>query len=152
MADRVPVSIRIGGSLPPALLARFLDAVTSDGACSDWEGEPISLDDFDNALPLNLVATEVAWGRFEAIEAFCVEHRLVYARWAGGAPGAFGPERTVFDGAQVRTFAASDDDEVVVAASEVRSLGSYEAVLAYLAAAEAEIPAFTIDCSEGEAP
>ena len=94
---------------------------------------------------LTLAVHDVALGRFEAIETFCVDHALVFARWAGGAPGAFGPERVVFDGTTVRRFSASDDDEILISAETVRGLGSYAAVLSHLAAAELEIPPFRID-------
>ncbi len=89
---------------------------------------------------LTLAVHDVALGRFEAIETFCVDHALVFARWAGGAPGAFGPERVVFDGTTVRRFSASDDDEILISAETVRGLGSYAAVLSHLAAAELEVP------------
>lgn len=95
MADRASVAIRIGGSLSPDLLPGFCAAVESDGAFTDWEGTAFDPDDLDRSVPLYLADHEVAWGRFEAIETFCVDHALVFARWAGGASGAFGPERVV---------------------------------------------------------
>lgn len=145
MADRASVAIRIGGSLSPDLLHGFCAAVASDGAFTDWEGTAFDPDDLDTSVPLYLADHEVAWGRFEAIETFCVDHALVFARWAGGTPGAFGPERVVFDGTTVRRFSASDDDEILISAETVRGLGSYAAVLSHLAAAELEIPPFRID-------
>lgn len=145
MADRASVAIRIGGSLSPDLLPGFCAAVESDGAFTDWEGTAFDPDDLDPSVPLYLADHEVAWGRFEAIETFCVDHALVFARWAGGASGAFGPERVVFDGTTVRSFSASDDDEILISAETVRRLGSYAAVLSHLAAAELEIPLFRID-------
>src|SRR3546814_19257510 len=112
---------------------------------SDWSSDVCSSDlpdDLDPSVPLYLADHGVAWGRFEAIETFCVDHALVFARWAGGASGAFGPERVVFDGTTVRSFSASDDDEILISAETVRRLGSYAAVLSHLAAAELEIPPF----------
>lgn len=147
MADRASVAIRIGGSLSPALLPAFCAAIESDGACNDWEGTAFVPEDIDQSAPLYLANHEVAWGRFEAIEAFCVDHGLLFARWAGGAPGGFGPERVVFDGTTVRSFATSDDDEILVSDETVRGLGSYAAVMSHLAAAELEIPPFRIDGS-----
>ena len=110
-------------------------------------GHRVRSDDLDTSVPLYLADHEVAWGRFEAIEVFCVDHGLVFARWAGGAPGAFGPERVVFDGTSVRSFAASDDDEIMLSAETVRGLGSYAAVLSHLAAAEFEIPPLRVNGS-----
>ncbi|MEG8221805.1 hypothetical protein OSJ57_14380 [Sphingomonas sp. HH69] len=51
----------------------------------------------------------------------------------------------VFDGTTVRSFSASDDDDILISAATVRRLGSYAAVLSHLAAAELEIPPFRID-------
>jgi len=51
----------------------------------------------------------------------------------------------VFDGTTVRSFSASDDDEILISPETVRSLGSYAAVLSHLAAAELEIPPFRIN-------
>jgi hypothetical protein len=133
-ADRCPLT-----SFP------FCAAVESDGAFTDWEGTAFDPDDLDTSVPLYLADHEVAWGRFDAIETFCVDHGLVFARRAGGAPGAFGPERVVFDGTTVRRFSASDDDEILIPVETVRGLGSYAAVLSHLAAAELEIPPFRID-------
>jgi hypothetical protein len=90
---------------------------------------------------------EVAWGRFETIEAFCVDHGLIFARWAGAASGSFGPERVVHDGSISRGFTASDDDEILICADAVRDLGSYVAVMAHFAAAELKIPPFQLDGS-----
>ncbi|MEB0303404.1 hypothetical protein QN348_21200, partial [Mucilaginibacter sp. 5C4] len=95
-------------------------------------------------IPLYLVAHEVAWGIFNEIEAFCQRQGLVYARWSGGAPGSFGPERVVCDGSgSVQHFAASDDDEVMISAELVRSLGSLAAITAYFDKAERVIPPLT---------
>lgn len=58
-----------------------------------------------------------------------------------------GPERVVFDGTSVRSFAASDDDEIMMSAETVRGLGSYAAVLSHLAAAELEIPPLRVNGS-----
>ena len=140
MADRVSVAIRIGGSLPLALLPAFCAAIESDGVCIDWEGTPFDPVLLDQGASLYLAAHDIAWGKFEAIERFCVEHHLLFARWACGAPGSFGPERVVFDGARVRSFAASDDDEILISAETVRGLGSFAAVMAHLAAAQLEMP------------
>ncbi len=145
MADRTSVAIRIGGTLSPALLSAFCAAIESDGACTDWEGSAFVLDDLDPTVPLYLADHEVAWGRFEAIEAFCVDHGLVFARWSGGAAGAFGPERVVFDGKSVSSYASSDDDEILVSADTLRGLGNYPAVMSHIAAAEFVVPALRIE-------
>ena len=60
MADRVSVSIRIGGSLDAADLSDLLAAIAADGATADWEGTPFDLASLDRSTPLALMATEVA--------------------------------------------------------------------------------------------
>jgi hypothetical protein len=137
--DRASVAIRIGGSLSPDLLPGFCAAVENDGAFTDWEGTAFDPNVLDTSVLLYLDDHEVAWGRFVLCRS-CPDLRP----WAGGAPGAFGPERVVFDGATVRSFSASDDDEILISAETVRGLGSYAAVLSHLAAAELEIPPFRI--------
>lgn len=74
---------------------------------------------------------------------FCaaIESDGAFTDWEGTA---FGPERVVFDGTTIRSFSASDDDEILISAETVRGLGSYAAVLSHLAAAELEIPPFRI--------
>lgn len=149
MVDRVCVAIRIGGTLPIALAPAFLDAIESDGARADWEGLPVLHDDLGLDQTLYLVATEVAWGRFEAIEAFCTEHRLPFARWAGGSPGAFDAERVVFDGEDERTYPVTEDDELMVSASDIRVLGSYDAIIAKIVKAEFTVPVFRLTSEAG---
>lgn len=147
MADRASVAIRIGGSLSPAFLPALCAAIETDGACIDWEGTPFDPALLDQRASLYLAGYDVAWGQFEAIERFCVDYHLLFARWAGGASGAFGSERAVFDGARVRSFAASDDDEILISAETVRGLGSFAAVMAHFAAAELDIPPLRMDGS-----
>jgi hypothetical protein len=98
MADRVSVAIKLGGVLPRALLAELEAAIIADSASTDWEGSEFSIADLPVDQPLALMANEVAWGRFETIEQFCRDNQLIFARWAGGYAGSFGPERVVFDG------------------------------------------------------
>lgn len=85
------------------------------------------------------------WGIFEEIEGFAQRAGLVYARWSGGASGSFGPERVVFSGAGApEHFSASDDDEVMLSASDIRQLGSRAAILASLERAELVIPPLSV--------
>jgi len=98
---------------------------------------------------LYLANHEIAWRRFEAIENFCLDQRLIFSCRAGSAPGAFGPERVVFDGSTVRSFAAYDNDEIMLLAETVCSQGNFTAAMAHLAAAELEIPPFRAGGSIG---
>lgn len=90
-ADRASVAIRIGGSLFPDLLPGFSATVESYCAFTDWEGTAFDPDDLDTSVPLYLADHEVAWGRFEAIKAFCFDHALVFARWMAALLGRSAP-------------------------------------------------------------
>lgn len=136
MADRVCVTISIGGALRRELLPDLATAVQSEGACIDWDGTPFALADLVPGQPLTVMAYEVAWGRFEELEWFCRCHSLAFARWSGGCGGSFGPERVVFDGStEPLAFAATEDDEIVLDEGTARHLGSFAAIEAYFAAA-----------------
>ena len=43
MADRVPVSIRIGGTMTAAVLAKFAGMIAFEGLGSEWGGEPFDM-------------------------------------------------------------------------------------------------------------
>ena len=144
MADYVSVSIRIGGSLDTADLPDLLAAIAADGAMADWEGTPFDLASLDRSTPLALMATEVAWGRFDGIEDFCVTHGLAFVRWAGGAAGAFGPERVVFDGETSTCFTASDGNVVLIGLEDVHRLGSCAAIETHFARADFAVPSFVV--------
>jgi hypothetical protein len=144
MADRVSVAIKLGGTLPRALLAKLETAITDDGASIDWEGSEFVVAELPADEALSLMANEVAWGRFEAIEQFCRNNQLIFARWAGGCPGSFGPERVVFDGMDETTFAVTDDDEVMISREDVRRLGSIASIETYFAAADLAVPPLVI--------
>lgn len=144
MADRVSVAIKLGGQLPRSLLADFEAAIISDGASTDWQGSEFSVAELPVDQPLSLMANEVAWGTFEAIEQFCRDNQLMFARWAGGCAGSFGPERLVFNGIEEMTFAVTDDDEVMISRDDVRRLGSIASIETHFAAADLAVPPLVI--------
>ncbi|MDB5580816.1 MAG: hypothetical protein JWR80_5992 [Bradyrhizobium sp.] len=151
MADRVPASIRIGGALSRIHLPTLIAEIEA-AALVDALGDLFRLDHITGAEPLELYANEVTWGRFEDLEAFCVIHRLPFARWSGSYPGSFEAERVIFDGASdPRYYTVTENDVVVVTAAEVRSLGSFDAVLGYLASADPELPPLIILAANEEA-
>ncbi len=60
-------------------------------------------------------------------------------------PGAFGPERVVYEGAgEPRHFALDEDDRVVIARSTMEALGPLEAARCYFDAADFEPPELTV--------
>lgn len=60
MADRVPVTLRLGGTLPATCVVDLMAAISADDAGADWEGEPVTLDRVVAGETLVLVGTEVA--------------------------------------------------------------------------------------------
>src|SRR3546814_3393722 len=103
MADRVSASITIGGALAAGLLPDLLAAIANEGLSTEWDGEPFAADQLACGEPVRLMAHEVAWGRLEALEAFCVTHGLPFARWSGAYAGQWGAERTVFTRSEEHT-------------------------------------------------
>ena len=141
MADRVSASITIGGTLSQSLLPDLSALVEAEGLSTEWDGEPFTLAMFREGAPLELMAHEVAWGRFERLESWCVEHGLPFARWSGGYSGQWGAERTVFTGAgEARSYAADEDDYLLIGRCTAERLGSYEAILAHFAAGDFAVP------------
>lgn len=145
MADRVSASITIGGTLPAALLPELLDLIAFEGLSTEWDGEPFDAAELPTDEPLRLMAHEVAWGRFEQLEAFCAEHGLPFARWSGAYAGQWGAERTVFTGSgEPYGYAADEDDYILIGRCTVERLGSIEAVRAHFDAADFAIPPLSI--------
>lgn len=144
MADRVSVTIRIGGGLSRIKLADLV-AIIESYALTDWLGEYFHLDRITGLEPLELGANEVAWGRLGDLEDFCVANGLPFQRWCGSYPGGWEAERLVFDGlTELRSYTVTDNDIVVVTEPEVRSLGTFGAIGAYLQSASLELPPLTI--------
>lgn len=145
MADRVSASITIGGALSASLLDELALIIESERVGIDWEGTP-----FDPvALPkddaLRLMAHKVAWGRFEDLEAFCIENGLPFARWSGAYPGQWGAERTVFTGSgEPQCYAADEDDYVLIGRCTAERLGSFVAIVAHFDAADFAVPPLVV--------
>lgn len=129
MADRVSASIAIGGILPRSLLDELTRTIHDEGARLDWEGESFVADAIPADASLELMAHEVAWGRFSRLEEFCHEHGLSYVRWSGGCSGSFAAERIVFTGSgDPAHHAVTEDDELVFDLDTIRRLGSIAAI------------------------
>ncbi|PKP94974.1 hypothetical protein [Sphingomonas sp.] len=141
MADRVSASITIGGTLPRSLLPDFFALIQEQGLSTEWDGEPFTPAMVREGMSLELMAHEVAWGRFERLESWCVEHDLPFARWSGGYCGQWGAERAVFTGAgEVQCYAADEDDYLLIGRCTVERLGSYAAILGHFAAGDFAVP------------
>jgi len=145
MADRVSASITIGGNLPAALLPAFVGIIQNEGLSTEWNGEPFNPSELPQGEPLRLMAHEVAWGRFEELEAFCLENALPFARWSGAYPGQWGAERTVFTGTgEPQGYAADEDDYILMGRCTAERLGNFAAIVAHFDAADFPIPALVV--------
>ncbi|MBJ7441932.1 MAG: hypothetical protein JHD35_23345 [Sphingopyxis sp.] len=152
MADRVSASITIGGNLPAALRDRFIAVIQSEGLSTEWDGEPFAPSDLPDGKPLELMAHEVAWGRFEELETFCIELGLPFARWSGAHPSQWGAERLVFTGSgEPQSYAADEDDYILMGRCTAERLGSMDAIRAHFDAADFAIPTLVVAGGEGEA-
>lgn len=149
MADRVSASITLGGTLSPARYGELSELIAAEGLATEWDGESFEPDHRTRGEPLQLFAHEVPWGRFDRLETWCVGQGVPFARWAGGYPGEWTAERVVFTGAgEPRSYTADEDDRILIDRGTVTQLGSVEAILAHLDAADAVVPPLIV---EGEA-
>lgn len=141
MADRVSASITIGGTLPRSLLPELAALVEVEGLSTEWDGEPFTLAMLREDVALELMAHEVAWGRLEALESWCVAQGLPFARWSGACAGQWGAERAVFTGVgEVQCYATDEDDYLLIGRCTAERLGGYEAILAHFAAGDFAVP------------
>jgi hypothetical protein len=141
MSDRVSASISIGGNLPRSLHPEFIEIIQSEGLRTDWDGAEFTPEYLIEGKPLDLMAYDVAWGQFDMLEQYCVDHKLAYRRSSGGFSDSFGPERIVFDGVKgPLNYDTNDDDMVVLLEATIKYLGSMEAIAAYIADADIIVP------------
>lgn len=152
MAGRVSASITIGDTLSAALLPDLINAIEREGLSTDWDGELFTADQCFANEPLALMAHEVAWGHFRELEAFCIQQGLPFARWSGGYHGQWGAQRMVFSGSgEPTSFAADEEDCILIDRSTAERLGSIEAIFAHFDAADFAIPALVIVAQMEEA-
>ncbi len=115
-----------------------------------WDGpffEPFTC---PTGKPLILCGNDVAWGTFEALEAWCVTHKIAFVRWCDGYGCQWAAQRVVFTGAgQPAVFAASGDDDVMINEDTVKRLGSIPNIRAYFEAANFAVPPLRVVTAEG---
>lgn len=141
MADRVSATITIGGSIDRAKLLDLTEIIQSEGLSTDWDGEEFALSQIVDGEPLRVMAHDVAWGRFEGLEQFCIDEALPFVRWSGSHGGQWGAERLVFTGnGQATRYPCSEDDDVVIGREHLERIGSIEGVMAYFDAASFTVP------------
>ena len=98
MADRVSAQITLGGKLAGSAVPALIAAIEAEGVSTDYEGTQLEAADLFNGEPLTLCASEVAWGTFNVLEAFCRTHGLAYRRWFGACSGVWGAGRCIYRG------------------------------------------------------
>jgi len=135
----------IGGNISRSSIPDLIAAIASDGGRADWEGEPLQESDVSDGATLKACAYELTGGTFEWTEEFCEDHGLAYVRNSASCGGAFGPERVIFTGTgAAMQFDMTESEEVVLARSMIRDLGTMEAIEAWFHLAEFTPPPFTI--------
>ncbi|MFA4952337.1 hypothetical protein [Brevundimonas sp.] len=153
MADRVSASIVLGGTLTAPEYAELAEIIAEEGLSIEWDGEPFEPTHRTVGQPLSLYAHEVAWGQFEVLEVFCVERKWPFVRWSGAYPGQWGPERAVFTGeGQPASYAADEEDHILVDRGTIERLGLIEAILDHFDAADFTVPPLVIEGDPGIAP
>ena len=145
MADRVSVTFTLGGRISAADYEALASVIVFEGLSTEWDGPAFEASHRTEGEPLELFASEVAWGKVEALENFCADHGLAYHFWAGGFFAEWSAERIIYrgEGAPV-SFIADESDRVLIDRGEIERRGSIEAVLAYFDAADFTIPPLVI--------
>lgn len=146
MIESVSASIVVGGTITASAYAELADIIAAERLSIEWDGEPFEPPHRTVGEPLRLYAHEVPMGRFEDLEAWCVENRLSFARWCGGYGSQWGPQRVVFTGdGEPKSYAADEEDCVVISRETVEKLGSMDAIIAHFDAADVEIPPLVVE-------
>ena len=145
MADRSSASITIGGAMPATTYDELAEIIAAERLSIDWDEAPFEPEDRTEGAPLRLHAHDVAWGRFDELEAFCVARGLPFARWSGACSGCWDAERVVFTGAgDAISYLASDDNQTLIDRRTAETLGGIDAILAHFDAAAFEVPPLVI--------
>ena len=153
MADRVSASIEIGGTLTSPANLELAEIIADEGLSIEWDGECFEPAHRTPGEPLRLFAHEVPWGRFDSLEAWCVAHAIPFSRWSGAYGGEWGAERVVFTGAgEPTSYAADEDDHVVIHRQTIERLDSFDAVIAHFDAADAQVPPLIVDGDRSAPP
>lgn len=152
MVDRVSASIILGGILSAADYAELSGIIAAEGLSIEWDGERFAAHHRTVGNPLRLYSHEVAWGRFDRLEAWSVAKNLPFARWCEASSGQWGGQRVVFTGDGVpKSYSADEEDYIVIPRQTIESLGSFDAVIDYFDAADFEIPPLVVEGEEAAA-
>ncbi len=145
MGDRAPVHITIGGALRRDLLGDLAACAEEYDLRTEWDGEPFGPAAVTEGESLELYGTELNGGQVTEVDAFCIEHGLIFRRWSGGCPGAYLPEIVVFDGTgPMRDYTASEDEYVLFPPSWIRGFTRLRDLKRAMAKAEITVPPLVI--------
>ncbi|EXS69403.1 hypothetical protein [Sphingobium sp. Ant17] len=146
MANRVPASIRLGGTLSATAYDELADIILAERLSVEWDGEPFDPSHRTPGQPLNLYAHGVVGGQFEDLEARCIELNLPFIRSCDGYPGEWNPERVVFTGeGGPASYPADEGGYVVLNRGTAEKLGSLEAIIAWFDAADFRLPPLIVE-------
>lgn len=146
MADRVPVTMKVGGKVIEPLYSELARIIDLEGLSVEWDGPIFEPEHRTVGETLMLYAYEIAWGRLDALENFCIEHGLPFVRWSGCYPGQWSAERIVFRGdGETDAFIVDESDRVLIDRYDVVERGSIDAILAYFDAADFIVPPLIVE-------
>ncbi|GAB6966836.1 hypothetical protein JCM25156A_08730 [Komagataeibacter kakiaceti JCM 25156] len=141
MADRVSASIELGGIVTSEDYIELCYLLAKDDLSPEWDGEHFKPDDRIVGESLTLHAREVAWGRFDDLEAWCLEKKIPFVRCADSCPGQWGPERVVFTGSgEPVSYDVDENGRILISQDTIRRLASMEAILAWFEEADFTVP------------
>lgn len=145
MADRASASITIGGTISSTLYDDLCGLIEAEALCIEWDGDPFVPEHHVNGTPLTLYAHQVACGRFDTLESWCMDKGLHFARFSDACPGSWGCSRTLFfGGGEPLTCPASEDGEILLTRATAEELGSFTAILLYFDHARSPVPPLII--------
>lgn len=145
MANRVSASIEIGGTVSSEDFAALAGIIANEALSLEWDGEPFEADQHVEGQPLRLFAHEVAWGRFDPLEARCRELGLAFVRWSGGYDRQWGPCRVAFTGkGDTNVYPVDEDDVAVITRERLEAFGTIEAAMAWFDAADFAVPPLVV--------
>ncbi len=132
MADYVAAHITIGGPISDRLVPKLCDAIGRQGVSLDW-GEfdfcPARSDDLLEvcqeiaaANVLRLFSDEVAYGNFDLLQEFLVDHEIPFDRWHESKYEIPCELMVYRPGTELRFFLTNLEGEIVVRAEPLFAL------------------------------
>lgn len=150
MPDCVSASIEIGGFLSRQEFFQLAKLIEDEDLSIEWDGPSFKASHRTVGEPLRLFAHGVPWGRFPDLEAWCISKRLAFSRWSAGFDDQMDAERVIVDSnGGAESIPVDSRNRVILDREKVKTLGSFESILAYFDAAEAPVPPLVVDGDGG---